>query len=378
MKHYILINKKIAKTTLTNLATNKKATESLNSFKKMCFINSFSFRPGSVEAIGWYGGNNQEDAIKILDIVPSEISWYTYNGKDKVFKQVDSKATEEDNYYCLPFNNPGETKGIIKILENKKYSNIYLVIKYKSSQLNTSSNTSINLSSESIDTPNEGLVGLFRSQEEEKKKLENIIAEQQEKLNVLNNYVEKQQVEFKQNLDDLKNHLLKDKEQVVTQLKHEIDIRRETIDQHGKEINRLNICLQNEQSEVNRQKGLVVEIEKKANFYDSELKAERLKVGNLQNEVNQYKELATERQNKVSTLENQLNNTIFDRNNWQGQFMREQVKVNNLTNEKNNLQNQVNNLTNQNNILNQKLIQANQIIISLKQNPSVKVVKDFF
>ena len=51
---------------------------------------------------------------------------------------------------------------------------------------------------------------------------------------------------------------------------------------------------------------------------------------------------------------------------------------NNLTNERNNLQNQLNNLTNQNNILNQKLIQANQIIISLKQNPSVKVVKDFF
>lgn len=369
MKHYIPINKKIAVKALTNLVTKQKEVESLNVFKKMCFVNSFSFRPASVEAIGWYGGNNQEDAIKILAIVPSEVSWY--KGKGMVFTEVDPKATEEDNYHCLPFNNPKEAQGIIEILENKKYNNIYLVINYKSGQLNTSSNTSINLSQEDINKPDEGLVGLFRSQEEEKKKLENIIAEQQDKLNALQKYNEEQEVKFKKGLDDLKNVLLKDKEQVIAQMQHEIDIHREAIDARQAEINRLNVCLQNEQTEVNKQKGLVIETEKKANFYDSELKAERLKVNNLQNEVNQYKELATERQNRISTLENQLNNTILDRNNWQSQFMGEQVKVNNL-------QNQVNNLTNQNNILNQKLIQANQLIISLKQNPSIKVVKDFF
>lgn len=319
MKHYILINKKIAVKALTNLVKKQKEVESLNVFKKMCFVNSFSFRPASVEAIGWYGGNNQEDAIKILAIVPSEVSWY--KGKGMVFTEVDPKATEEDNYHCLPFNNPKEAQGIIEILENKKYNNIYLVINYKSGQLNTSSNTSINLSQEDINKPDEGLVGLFRSQEEEKKKLENIIAEQQDKLNAIQKYCEEQEVKFKKDLDDLKNVLLKDKEQVITQMQHEIDIRREAIDARQVEINRLNVCLQNEQNEVSRQKGLVIENEKKANFYDTELKAERL---------------------KVSDLQNQLNNITLDRNNWQSQFMGEQVKVNNL-------QNQVNNLTNERN-----------------------------
>ena len=214
---------------------------------------------------------------------------------------------------------------ILGLLNDKSYKNLYLVTEYEEPDLSLSLNTSVDYGTSSL-TPS--FDNLSKALTEQKEYYEI-------KLSELNNSIEKQQIDFKQNLDDLKNYLLKDKEQTVAQL-------------------------QNEQNGVNRQKGLVIETQNKLNnlneeisYFHSQLPIEQKAVRDLQVELKAA-------QLKVNDLQNQLANTILDRNNWQTRFMEEQVKVGNLQNQLTLSKTEITNLTNQYNLYYQKVHNRNQ------------------
>ena len=344
MQVYKLVPRKDVVTAINDILKNKNVEKRFLFLKLTFIVKDAAFTPSKFVGISWYGGNRQEEAKLILATHLDQIRFFQKKN-DKIFLDVESTLDESGVYSVFPFNimDKDYLQTILGLLNDKSYKNLYLVTEYEEPDLSLSLNTSVDYGTSSL-TPS--FDNLSKALTEQKEYYEI-------KLSELNNSIEKQQIDFKQNLDDLKNYLLKDKEQTVAQLQNEINVQKA-------EIDRLNTCLQNEQNGVNRQKGLVIETQNKLNnlnkeisYFHSQLPIEQKAVRDLQVELKAE-------QLKVNDLQNQLANTILDRNNWQTRFMEEQVKVGNLQNQLTLSKTEITNLTNQYNLYYQKVHNRNE------------------
>jgi hypothetical protein len=312
MQIYKLVPRKDVITAINDILKNKNIERRFLFLKLTFVVKDADFTPYKFAGISWYGGKNQEGSKLILETHPDQIRFFQKT-RDKVFIDVEPNTDEAGVYSVFPFNvsDKDYLQTILELLNDKSYKNLYLVTKYEEAELSLSLNTSVDYGASSL-VPSFDNLGKALIEQKEYYEI---------KLSELNNHIEKLQIDFQQNLDDTRNYLLRDKEQVVGHLQNEINTQKIEIDQ-------LNARLLHEQ-----------------------------------NEVSQYKELATERQNRILTLEGQLNDTILDRNNWQSRFMEEQVKVTDLQNRLNLSKTELDNLTAQYNLYYQKV---HNITLALK------------
>jgi hypothetical protein len=309
MQIYKLVPRKDVITAINDILKNKNIEKRFLFLKLTFVVKDADFTPYKFAGISWYGGKNQEGSKLILETHPDQIRFFQKT-RDKVFIDVEPNTDEAGVYSVFPFNvsDKDYLQTILELLNDKSYKNLYLVTKYEEAELSLSLNTSVDYGASSL-VPSFDNLGKALIEQKEYYEI---------KLSELNNHIEKLQIDFQQNLDDTRNYLLRDKEQVVGHLQNEINTQKIEIDQ-------LNARLLHEQ-----------------------------------NEVDQYKGLAAERQNRIVTLEGQLNDTILDRNNWQSRFMEEQVKVTDLQNRLNLSKTELDNLTAQYNLYYQKVHNSKQ------------------
>ena len=342
MQIYKLVPRKDVITAINDILKNKNIEKRFLFLKLTFVVKDADFTPYKFAGISWYGGKNQEGSKLILETHPDQIRFFQKT-RDKVFIDVEPNTDEAGVYSVFPFNvsDKDYLQTILELLNDKSYKNLYLVTKYEEPELSLSLNTSVDYGASSL-VPSFDNLGKALIEQKEYYEI---------KLSELNNHIEKLQIDFQQNLDDSRNYLLKDKEQAVGHLQNEISTQKI-------EIDRLNVCLLNEQNETNKQKGLVIERQNRLNTLNEEISYFRSQLPIEQMAVRDLQTALKAEQLKVNDLQNQLTSITFDRNNCQNRIMEEQIKVNNL-------QNQLNSITNERNSLQSNLNLKDQTINNL-------------